>query len=120
MLCIFVIVCMCICLLDICYMLYVCWAGLDVGWGPITGRGPLYVIMYVILSFGELTKLCVYGFPFMFQVLLVPRGRTWVDCIAHTIWIPLLRYHSDCYDVLYTYFLSCCMDNVFGILFYLN
>ena len=40
------------------------------------GIGAQYVfIMYGIWYFGELTKLFAYGFYFMFQVLLVRKGR---------------------------------------------
>ena len=41
---------------------------------------------------GELTKLCAYGFIFMFQVFPVPRRRARDNCIAHTTWFPLLKY----------------------------
>ena len=55
--------------------------------------------MYGMWYLGELTKLCAYDFQFMFQVLLVPIGSARVDCIAPPTWIPLSRYHFDCYDV---------------------
>ena len=78
---------MCMCLFDICYMhawrgpIYYlaqpddwagarCRMGSEVGWSPMTGRGPLYVdCMYGMWYFGEITNLCAYGFQFMFQVI---------------------------------------------------
>ena len=45
--------------------------------GPDAGRGPLcvYLCMYGMWYCGELTKLCAYGFQFMFQVLPSSNGK---------------------------------------------
>ena len=78
----------------------------ECGWGSYLSRvwmgpvsqwaGPvMYVVMFGMWYLGELTKLCAYGFQFMFQVLLVPRGRARDDCIAHTTWFSLLGYYFD-------------------------
>ena len=59
-------------------------AGLDAVWDPIMGGAYYMFIMYGMWYFGELTKLCTYGFQFMFRVLPVPQGRARDDCRAHT------------------------------------
>ena len=51
--------------------------------------------LYVIGYFEELTKLCAYGFRFMFQVLQFSNERARDDCKAHTtcfciLWITLI------------------------------
>ena len=63
--------------------------------------------MYDMWYFGELAKICTYGFQFMFQILLVPRGRTWDDCVAHTTLFcffydsDVLGYYLTHYDFHY-------------------
>ena len=52
--------------------------------GSIPGRGLIYVDMYGMWYFGELAKLCAYGFQFMFQLLLFSKGRTRIDRSAST------------------------------------
>ena len=51
--------------------------GLDIGQGP-----SMSFIMYDMWYYGELTKLYAYGFQFMFQVLLVRKGRDQDDRIS--------------------------------------
>ena len=45
---------------------------------------------YGMWYFEELTKLCVYDFQFMFQVLSYLRGRARGDLIPHTMIVPHL------------------------------
>ena len=49
--------------------------------------------MYHMHYFGELTKLRVFGYRFMFLVLLDRMGRAWDDCIANTMILHL--FDSD-------------------------
>ena len=60
--------------------------------GEARGRvGAYYVfIMYGMWYFGELTKLCAYGFQFMFQVLRFSNGRARDDFMAHTTQLRIL------------------------------
>ena len=58
----------------------------------MSGRGPLcvYLCMYGMWYFGELAKLCAYGFQFMFQVLRFSNGRARDDFMAHTTQLRIL------------------------------
>lgn len=57
-------------------------------------------IMYGMWYFEKLSKHCVYGFQFMFQVLLVRRGRARDDCREHTTLLRVLRFTMTFYDVM--------------------
>ena len=60
---------------------YTQWAGpnMRVWVGPI-----MFLFMYGMWYFGEITKLCAYGFQFMFHILHDEKGRVRDDCRAHT------------------------------------
>ena len=52
--------------------------------------------LYFVWYFGEPTKLCAYGFKFMFQVLQFSKEKAQDGCRAHTIcfrilWITLIN-----------------------------
>ena len=66
---------------------------------------------------GELTKLCAYGFQFMFHVLVVVKGRAWDDCITHTIGIPHMMFYSD-FMAIDTLVLFECLDDI-GIYYFI-
>ena len=113
MLCISVIIaCVCVYLIFV----IVCWAGPVLlsssrcRAGPYAGQDPMmggahymFIVCMVCGILGELTKLCAYGFQFMFQVLLVRRGRARADCIADTTLFHIL-YDLDVFGCLLTYF----------------
>ena len=51
-------------------------AGLDVGRAPMMGGAHYVFIMYDMWYFGDLTKLCAYGFHFMFSSTSILKGKS--------------------------------------------